>query len=82
VTFAGGRAYVTSGDDGLLRVHALDGRLLRTTRVPFGSFNVQEGWRLVLSPSLSLGTLSTVRPGGASSSGSCRWHARRTTPAS
>jgi DNA-binding beta-propeller fold protein YncE len=64
VTFAGDRAYVTSGEDGLLRVHALDGRLRRTTRVPFGSYNVQEGRGLVLSPSLSLGTLSTVRPGG------------------
>ena len=28
VTFLGGRAFVTSGDDAILRVHALDGRLL------------------------------------------------------
>ncbi len=36
VTFLGDRAFVTSGDDALLRVHALDGRLLRTARDPAG----------------------------------------------
>jgi DNA-binding beta-propeller fold protein YncE len=64
VTFVGDRAYVTSGDDGLLRVHALDGRLLRTTRVPLGSYNVQEGWGVVLTPSLQRGTLCVVSPRG------------------
>ena len=29
---------------------------LRTTRVPVGSYNVQEGWGVVLTPSLSRGT--------------------------
>lgn len=58
VTFLGGLAYVTSGGDGTLEVRAaLDGRLLRTTRVPLGSYNVQEGWGHVLTPSLSAGTL-------------------------
>ncbi len=57
VTFLGDRAYVTSGDDGLLRVHRLDGRLLRTTRIPVGSYNVQEGWGVILTPSLSQGTI-------------------------
>ncbi len=57
VTFLGGRAYVSSGDDGLLRVHRLDGRLLRTTRVPVGSYNVQQAWGVVLTPSLSQGTI-------------------------
>jgi hypothetical protein len=65
VTFAGGRAYVTSGDDGLLRVHALDGSLLRTTRVPAGSYNVQQGEGVVLTPSLSQGMLCVVSPGGS-----------------
>jgi DNA-binding beta-propeller fold protein YncE len=65
VTFAGGRAYVTSGADGLLRMHRLDGRLLRTTAVPVGSYNVQEGWGVVLTPSLSQGTLSVVSAHGA-----------------
>jgi outer membrane protein assembly factor BamB len=64
VTFFQDRAYVTSGVDGLLRVHALDGRHLRTTRVPVGSYNVQEGWGVVLTPSLSLGTLCVVSAQG------------------
>ena len=64
VSFVGRRAYVTSGDDGLLRVHALDGRLLRTTRVPVGSYNVQEGWGVVLTPSLSRGTLCVLSQSG------------------
>jgi DNA-binding beta-propeller fold protein YncE len=65
VTFAGGRAYVTSGDDGTLRVHDVaDGRLVRTTRVPVGSYNVQQGLGLVLTPSLERGTLCVVRRSG------------------
>jgi WD40 repeat protein len=71
VTFMGDRAFVTSGDDAVLRVHALDGRLLRTAPVPAGSFNVQSSWdeprarRWILSPSLSQGTLSTFSAKGA-----------------
>jgi DNA-binding beta-propeller fold protein YncE len=58
VTFSGRLAFVTSGDDGTLRTHdAVTGRLLRTARVPAGSYNVQEGWGLILTPSLSQGTL-------------------------
>jgi DNA-binding beta-propeller fold protein YncE len=60
VTFSGRFAFVTSGDDGTLRTHeAATGRLLRTTRIPAGSYNVQEGWngRTILTPSLSRGTL-------------------------
>ena len=53
VTFIGDRAFVTSGDDAVLRVHALDGRLLRSAPVPAGSYNVQQGLRWVLTPSLS-----------------------------
>ena len=53
----GDRAFVTSGDDAVLRVHALDGRLLRSAPVPVGSYNVQQGQRWVLTPSLSKGTL-------------------------
>ena len=59
VTFMGDRAFITSGDDAVLRVHALDGRLLRSAPVPVGSFNVQQGHRWILSPSLSEGTLCT-----------------------
>jgi DNA-binding beta-propeller fold protein YncE len=58
VSFIAGRAYVTSGDDGLLRVHdRRTGRVRGTVRVPVGSYNVQQGWGVVLTPSLSQGTL-------------------------
>lgn len=58
VTFLRDRAYVTSGDDGTLEVRsAATGAVLRTTRVPTGSYNVQEGWGVVLTPSLAQGTL-------------------------
>ena len=65
VTFMGDRAFVTSGDDSVLRVHALDGRLLRSAPVPVGSFNVQQGHRWILTPSLSQGTLCAFSPRGA-----------------
>ena len=64
VTFLGDRAYVSSGDDGLLRVHRLDGELLRTTRIPIGSYNVQQGWGRILTPSLSQGTICMLSPSG------------------
>jgi DNA-binding beta-propeller fold protein YncE len=65
VTFLGGRAFVTSGDDALLRVHALDGRLIRSAAVPRGSYNVQQGFGMVFTPSLSQGTLCTFSARGA-----------------
>jgi DNA-binding beta-propeller fold protein YncE len=65
VTFLRRRAFVTSGDDAVLRVHALDGRLLRTAAVPVGSYNVDEGFGLVFTPSLSRGTLCTFSDRGA-----------------
>jgi len=70
VTFMGDRAFVTSGDDAVLRVHALDGRRLRSAPVPIGSYNIQGSWdeqrarRWILTPSLSAGTLSTFSPTG------------------
>jgi DNA-binding beta-propeller fold protein YncE len=64
LTFLAGRAYVTSGDDASLRIHAFDGRLLRTTRIPQGSYNVQQGGGVILTPSLSQGTLCVVSGGG------------------
>jgi DNA-binding beta-propeller fold protein YncE len=66
VTFLGRLAYVTSGDDGTLRVHdASTGRLLSTTRVPTGSYNVQEAFgALILTPSLSRGTLCVADRNG------------------
>ena len=58
VTFLNGLAFVTSGDDGTLRVHDASGRLLRTSRIPTGSYNVQHAFGgFVLMPSLDRGTL-------------------------
>lgn len=64
VTFEHGRAFVTSGDDGTLRVHDLSGRLLRTTAIPVGSYNVQRGPGRVLTPSLAHGTLCALDAAG------------------
>jgi len=64
VAFAGGRAYVTSGIDGTLHVHDLGGRLLRTTAIPVGSYNVQRGPERILTPSLDHGTLSVLDDAG------------------
>jgi DNA-binding beta-propeller fold protein YncE len=61
VTFCGGKAFVTSGDDGTLRVRSLrDGRVLRTTRIPVGSYNVQEAFGWVVTPSLDRGTFCVL----------------------
>jgi DNA-binding beta-propeller fold protein YncE len=71
VTFMAERAFVTSGDDAVLRVHALDGQRLRSAPVPPGSYNVQGSdddprvRRWILTPSLSEGTLCTFSPRGA-----------------
>jgi DNA-binding beta-propeller fold protein YncE len=59
ITFAAGAAYVTS--DNAVRVHRLrDGKLLRTTAVPEGSYNVTQGWGRVFTPSLERGTLAVL----------------------
>ena len=61
ITFLGAHAYVTSGEDGTLRVHSLkDGRVLRTTAVPDGSYNVQEAFSWIVTPSLDLGTFCVL----------------------
>jgi DNA-binding beta-propeller fold protein YncE len=65
VSFSSSRAFVTSGDDNVLRVHALDGRLLRTTPVPWGSYNVQQAWGRVVTPSLHEGTVCVLDGRGA-----------------
>jgi hypothetical protein len=65
VTFLAGRAFVASGDDAMLRVRSLrHGGVLRSTSVPLGSYNVQEGWGVVLNPSLSQGTLTVLTGSG------------------
>ena len=61
VTFGRTAAYVTSGDAGTLRVQSqATGDVVRTTRIPVGSYNVQHGRRLVITPSLSHGTLTVL----------------------
>jgi DNA-binding beta-propeller fold protein YncE len=61
VTFSGELAFVTSGDDGTLTTHdARTGRVLGSARIPTGSYNVQEGGGVILTPSLSQGTLCIV----------------------
>ena len=65
VTFAGGFAYVTSGWSGTLRVHTADGRALRTTPVPVGSYNVQQSHGRVVTPSLGRGDLCVLDERGS-----------------
>jgi hypothetical protein len=65
VTFGRGVAYVSSGDAGTLRVHSLVGRLLRTTPIPTGSYNIQHGFGRVLTASLTGGTLTVLDRHGA-----------------
>ncbi|MEP6811556.1 MAG: WD40 repeat domain-containing protein [Actinomycetota bacterium] len=61
VTFLGSRAFVTSGDDGTLRVYdEPSARLLHTTRVPVGSYNVQYAAGRIVTPSLARGTLCVL----------------------
>jgi DNA-binding beta-propeller fold protein YncE len=61
VAFGPTAAYVASGEGPSVRVHALDdGRLLRSTRVPYGSYNVTRRAGRVLTPSLGTGTLSVL----------------------
>lgn len=65
VTFLDGRAFVTSGADGTLRVYdERTARLLRATRIPAGSYNVQFRAGRVLTPSLNEGTLCVLGHGG------------------
>jgi DNA-binding beta-propeller fold protein YncE len=66
VTFSHTAAYVTSGDSGTLRVHSqANGHVVRMTRIPVGSYNVQHGRGRVITPSLSHGTLTVLNERGA-----------------
>jgi hypothetical protein len=65
VTFLDGRAFVTSGADGTLRIYdEATARLLHTTRIPVGSYNVQFRAGRVLTPSLNEGTLCVLDADG------------------
>jgi len=58
-------AYVTSGNDGRLRVFSFAGHELGVARTPSGSFNLGLGGGLVLTPSLTQGTLTELRDSGS-----------------
>jgi DNA-binding beta-propeller fold protein YncE len=65
VSFGRGVAFVASGEGASLRVHDLAaGRVRRTARVPFGSYNVQAGAGAVVTPSLAHGTLTILDRAG------------------
>jgi DNA-binding beta-propeller fold protein YncE len=60
VAFVGDLAFVSSGDDGTLRIHRLNGDLVRRAEVPVGSYNVTFGDGRVVTPSLSRGTVALL----------------------
>jgi DNA-binding beta-propeller fold protein YncE len=64
VAFANDRAFVASGDDGTVRIHRLNGDLVRRDEVPLGSYNVAFGARRAITPSLSRGTVAVVDGSG------------------
>jgi DNA-binding beta-propeller fold protein YncE len=62
----GRHAYVTSGDDGMLRVISLrTGHTVRLVRVPPGSFNVTTFGSFVVTSSLTNGTLTKLTDSGS-----------------
>jgi DNA-binding beta-propeller fold protein YncE len=64
VAFGRTKAFVTSGDDGTVRRHRLDGSLVREVRVPVGSYNVTFDWSGLVSPSLADGAVSVLDRNG------------------
>jgi len=55
------RAFVASGDDGTVRIHRLNGELVREAKVPVGSYNVTAfGVGSAVTPSLSRGTVAVL----------------------
>lgn len=64
IAFGREKAFVASGDDGVVRRHRLDGALVRKVRVPVGSYNVTFDWSGLVTPSLDEGTLSLLDRNG------------------
>jgi DNA-binding beta-propeller fold protein YncE len=57
--------YVTSGNDGTLRIISIStGRLIRTVRTAYGAFNLGLSGSLVVTPSLYRGTLTELDDSG------------------
>jgi DNA-binding beta-propeller fold protein YncE len=65
VAIGGGRVFVASGADGQMHVFRADRRRLRTTRIPLDSYNVTWGSGHVVTPSVVLGTVTTLGRTGA-----------------
>lgn len=65
VTFSGGRAYVTSGWSGTVRVYTLAGEPIARNPVPVGSYNVQYGDGRIVTASLGHGWLTVLDGNGA-----------------
>lgn len=61
VAFVRNRAFVASGDDGTVRIHRLNGELVREEKVPVGSYNVTAfSVGSAVTPSLSRGTVAVL----------------------
>ena len=60
IAFVGSLAFVTSGDDGTVRLHRLNGDFVREAEVPVGSYNVAFGGGGAVTPSLSRGTVAVL----------------------
>lgn len=65
VAIGGGRIFVASGAEGRMHVFGADRQRLRTTRIPLDSYNVTWGSGRVVTPSLMLGTVTTLGRSGA-----------------
>jgi DNA-binding beta-propeller fold protein YncE len=65
VSFGNGVAFVASGDGASVRTHDLrDGHVRHVAHVPYGSYNVQAGAGVVVTPSLSRGMLTVLDRAG------------------
>ena len=61
VAFAAGNAYITSGYGNSIEMVSLtSGKVVRTTTVPYGSFELDAGYGLVVTSSLFRGTLAVL----------------------
>jgi DNA-binding beta-propeller fold protein YncE len=60
IAFVGRLAFVASGHDGTVRIHRLNGDLVRRAKVPLGSYNVTYGAGAAVTPSLSRGTVAVL----------------------
>ena len=60
ITFDKTNAYVTSGLSGTLRVYDLGGTLRSTTRIPAGSYNVQQSNGWIVTAALGHGSLTIL----------------------